>query len=178
MTTALASIDFRSYTFSRTGTPNLEIFFLLLPVMPTCMISSVWPASSSPRRFSPFFLANKLVLCCSFHCVLERHDLGSTNICRFSVVGFFPAPIQARHLGHEIGVNRQSEDPQLVCVCEASLLIFPWSCGDARSSWLEISADCASIRTNSIKSRSRNCLVFCSFSCNNTFPVASRMMNF
>lgn len=71
-----------------------------------------------------------------------------------------------------------TEDPRPVCVCEASLLIFQRSCGDAESSWVGISADCASLRTNSIKSRSRNRLVFCSFSCINTFPVASRMMNF
>lgn len=141
----LASIDFRPPKWSYTGTPNLEIFFLSSPLCERIWFLLSGQLLLSQDAFRPSSWRTNL-------CVLFIASLNDTIwvqqtfvVSRSSV--FFQHQHRRATWATKVGVNRQSEDPRHVCVCEASLLIFLRSCGQIVLT-REISADCDSDEFN------------------------------
>lgn len=66
--------------------------------------------------FPPSLCRAALSVCCSFHCVLERHDLGSTNICLFRRTHTHTHKPTSQF-------TREPDDPQR-CVCVCLSIIF------------------------------------------------------
>lgn len=67
-----------------------------------------------------------LSVCCSFYCVLERHDSGSTNICLFRRSVFFE--YTSKTFPDDIAIHTQTERKRIRwsmrCVCVCLSIIF------------------------------------------------------
>lgn len=115
----------------QTVQPRKYFFFgrilLPFPILPLCeakqenLLSTTSSSIHPTRLFFPSLCRAALSVCCSFYCVLERHDSGSTNICLFRRSVFLKYTHKKpsrRHRNSHANRENGSDDPcGAVCAC-------------------------------------------------------------